>query len=116
MIMRFTLTEYIMEAMRQAAYTRLEDRTYCGRIPSCHGVIAFAGSLRDCEKELRSILEDWIVLGLKMGHRLPNIGGINLNQRPHREQLRSRVSGGSLSANFVTSDSMGRLQAQDTIL
>ena len=34
------------------------------------------------EDELRSILEDWIILGLKLGHRLPVIDGINLNKKP----------------------------------
>jgi hypothetical protein len=39
-------------------------------------------TLRECEKELRSTLEDWIVLGLGLGHRLPIIAGIDLNVEP----------------------------------
>lgn len=73
--MRFILTEYIEEAMRQATYTKLTDQTYCGRISSCQGVIAFAKNLKACEDELRSALEDWIILGLKIGHRLPLVRG-----------------------------------------
>jgi len=35
--------------------------------------------LRECENELRSTLEDWILVGLKLRHRLPVLGGIDLN-------------------------------------
>jgi hypothetical protein len=33
-------------------------------------------------RELRSTLEDWILLGLKLTHPLPVIGGIDLNEVP----------------------------------
>jgi hypothetical protein len=29
---------------------------------------------------LRSALEDWVLVGLKLGHTLPVIAGIDLNQ------------------------------------
>jgi len=85
--MDFTLTDYINHAMSYADYDKLEDGLFVGRIPKCKGVIAFAKSLRECEDELRSILEDWILVGLKLGHRLPVINGISLNRSPHRESL-----------------------------
>jgi hypothetical protein len=43
-------------------------------------VIAFASTLRECEDELRSTLEEWILLGLKLGHYLPVIDNIDLNR------------------------------------
>lgn len=58
-----------------------------GRIPACKGVVAFGASLRECEEELRSTLEDWILLGLKLGHSLPVIGGVNLNSEPQHEPV-----------------------------
>jgi len=85
--MEFTLTNYINFALRYAEYDKLEDGSFVGTIPKCKGVIAFAKSLRKCEDELRSTLEDWIILGLKLGHRLPIINGINLNRKPKRESL-----------------------------
>jgi hypothetical protein len=42
-------------------------------------VIAFGASLRACEQELHSTLEDWLLLGFKLGHPLPVIDGIDLN-------------------------------------
>ncbi|MFN3466233.1 MAG: type II toxin-antitoxin system HicB family antitoxin [Candidatus Brocadiales bacterium] len=84
---RNILSEYIAQAMSQAAYDKLEDGTFAGRIPSCKGVIAFGATLRECEDALRSTLEDWILVGLKLGHPLPVIGGIDLNKEPTREPL-----------------------------
>jgi predicted RNase H-like HicB family nuclease len=87
MATRFTLTEYISQALAHAAYDKLEDGTFAGRIPLCKGVIAFASTLRECEDELRSTLEDWILVGLKLGHPLPVISDIDLNKEPRREPV-----------------------------
>jgi predicted RNase H-like HicB family nuclease len=84
---RYILTEYVHRALEQAVYDKLEDETFAGRIPSCPGVIAFAPTLRGCERELRSTLEDWILLGLKLKHPLPLINDIDLNREPTREPV-----------------------------
>lgn len=68
---RYILSEYVEQALTKALYDKLEDSTYAGRIPSCTGIVAFGKTLRECEDELHSTLEDWILLGLKLGHPLP---------------------------------------------
>lgn len=73
------LTEYIEHALRKAKYKKLEDGTYCGTIRACPGAIAFAKSLRECKREMRSVLEDWLLVKLRHGDPLPIIDGINLN-------------------------------------
>ena len=73
MAIRFILSDYVEQAQASAVYDKLEDDTFAGRIPICQGVIAFGSTLRECENELRSTLEDWILLGLKLGHPLPVI-------------------------------------------
>ncbi|MBI5874396.1 MAG: type II toxin-antitoxin system HicB family antitoxin [Deltaproteobacteria bacterium] len=73
--------------MSEAVYDKLEDGTFTGRIPSCKGVLAFGITLRECEDELRSTLEDWILVGLKLSHPLPVIKGIDLNKEPVREPV-----------------------------
>jgi predicted RNase H-like HicB family nuclease len=84
---RYVLSEYVERAMEQALYDKLEDASFSGRIPPCPGVIAFAPSLKECEQELRSTLEDWILVGLKLRHGLPVIGNIDLNKDPAREPV-----------------------------
>ena len=69
------LTGYIDMALARAEYDKLEDGTFSGRIPGYKGVIAFGKTLRECEDELQSTLEDWIFVGLKLGHPLPVIDG-----------------------------------------
>ncbi|MCP4401046.1 MAG: type II toxin-antitoxin system HicB family antitoxin [bacterium] len=68
-MIKFILTGYVDKALSMAEYDKLEDGTFSGRIPLCKGAIAFGKTLRECEDELRSTLEDWIVVGLKLGHR-----------------------------------------------
>jgi hypothetical protein len=78
--MGFPLTAYIEAALEVARYDKLEDGSFSGEIPKLKGIVAFAKSLRECENELRSTLEDWILVGLRLGHKLPVIGGIDLNK------------------------------------
>ncbi len=73
-----------MQKPVQAVYDKLEDGTFAGRIPLCAGVVAFGLTLQECEAELRSTLEDWILVGLKLGHPLPVIGGIDLKMSQWR--------------------------------
>jgi predicted RNase H-like HicB family nuclease len=87
MIPKFILTDYIGQAMSLAVYDKLEDGTFAGKVPTCQGVIAFGPTLRQCEDELRSTLEDWILLGLKLGHPLPVIGDIDLNKEARFESV-----------------------------
>jgi predicted RNase H-like HicB family nuclease len=84
---QYILTEYIDQAIAQAEYDKLEDGTFCGRIPICKGVVAFGNTLRQCQDELRATLEDWIFVGLKLSHPLPVIAGIDLNKEPTRESV-----------------------------
>ncbi len=84
---RFVLSDYVEQAMAHALYDKLEDGTFVGRIPLCQGVVAFGTTLRECEEELRSTLEDWIWLGLKLNHPLPIIAGIDLNREPTNEPM-----------------------------
>lgn len=76
----FVLSDYLQAALEQAEYDKLSDGTFFGRIAACSGVVAFAETLKTCERELRSTLEEWLLLGLKLGHALPVLGGIDLNK------------------------------------
>ena len=58
------LSDYLEQAMEVAVYDKLDDGTFAGRIPPCKGVLAFGATLRECERLLRSTLEDWLLLGL----------------------------------------------------
>jgi predicted RNase H-like HicB family nuclease len=72
------LTDYIRAAMKHATYEKLSDGTYYGEIPQTPGVWSNADTLEGCREELQSVLEGWILLGLRRGHPLPVIDGIDL--------------------------------------
>lgn len=78
--MTYPLTAYIEAALALAEYEKLEDGSYSGLIPGLPGVVAFGRTLRQCEEELRSTLEDWLLVGLRLGHELPVLAGIDLNR------------------------------------
>jgi predicted RNase H-like HicB family nuclease len=68
--------------MRQAQYDMLpQDGMYYGSIPGFQGVWASAPTLEACRDELQEVLEDWIVVALRLGHLLPVVDGIDLNVR-----------------------------------
>ena len=73
------LTDYIQAAMRQAKYEFLEDGTFFASIPELQGLWANAPTVEACREELLDGLEEWIVLGLRLGHKIPPINGIDLN-------------------------------------
>ena len=83
----YILTDYIDRAISEAEYDKLEDGSFAGGIASCKGVLAFSATLKECEAELRSTLEDWILVGLKLGHHLPIVDGIDLNKEPEYEPV-----------------------------
>ena len=76
------LTRYIREAMKLAKYKILEDGTYYGDIPGFRGVLANAENLEECRDELQETLEEWLLLGVRLGHDLPIANGIRLITEP----------------------------------
>ena len=75
------LIEYINKAMGKAVYDKLEDGSFSGKIPQCPGVVAFGETLYQCQQELRSSLEGWLIVKIRYGDTLPVVGRINLNKR-----------------------------------
>ena len=76
------LTEYIRAAMEKAHYEILPNAEgYFGKIEGLPGVWANGQTLEACREELQEVLEEWIVVGLRMGHSIPAIDGIGLEAR-----------------------------------
>jgi len=84
------ITEYIGEAMRRAKYKILEDGTYFGWIEDLIGVWSNGANLSLCQQELQSVVEDWLLLGLKLGHHITPLGDIDLNEPVKAQSLHGR--------------------------
>jgi predicted RNase H-like HicB family nuclease len=78
------LTKYIQAAMQRAKYEILEDGIFYGEIPGFQGVYADTDTLEECREQLQEVLEEWIVLGLQLGHPLPVVDGIELKVKLER--------------------------------
>jgi len=66
------LTEYVFQKLNKAHYKILEDGTYFGEIPGLKGVWASGKNLEKCRETLREILEEWLILKLRDGDKIPD--------------------------------------------
>ena len=65
--------------MMRAEYEILPDAEgYYGHVSSLDGVWSQALSLEACRVELREVLEEWVLLGLRKGMPIPALDGIDL--------------------------------------
>ena len=68
------LTEYLEAAMKRANYEILPDgNTFYGDIPGFEGVYANSGNLETCRRELKEVLEEWVLLSISRHLPLPII-------------------------------------------
>ena len=65
------LSDFIVKKLKEAKYRLLKDGSYFGEIPELKVVWASANNLRDCKKELQEVLEDWMVLKIRDGEKIP---------------------------------------------
>jgi predicted RNase H-like HicB family nuclease len=70
---------YLNQAMQRAKYKILDDGTFYGWVDELPGVWANKGTLEECRDELEAVIDDWLLLGLRLGHVIPPLGGIDLN-------------------------------------
>jgi predicted RNase H-like HicB family nuclease len=74
------LTDYIQSAMQRATYRTLDnDEGIWGEVPDLEGTWACEPTYPQCQKELQSVVESWILVKLKLGHTIPVLDGIDLN-------------------------------------
>ncbi len=63
-------------ALQGAKFERMENGKFSGRIPDCPGTWAEGETLLGCREELRSVLEDWILVKTQFGDKFPESAGI----------------------------------------
>jgi predicted RNase H-like HicB family nuclease len=76
------LRTFIQAAMQQAHYELIDQpgTPYYGEVPGLQGVMATGESLEECRVNLEDALDAWLVLGLQLGHAIPEIDGIKLER------------------------------------
>ena len=75
------LTNYISQKLDRARYKILEDGTYFGEIPGLQGVWASEKTLEKCRETLREVLEEWLILKLRDGDKIPDFPRVKAKQK-----------------------------------
>nr|QNO47397.1 hypothetical protein FLPANLNF_00016 [Methanosarcinales archaeon ANME-2c ERB4] len=71
--------KYAHAAMEKTRYEILpEDGTFYAEIPGFGGVYANSGTLESCRDELEEVLEEWVLLRIRLNLLLPVVDGIGL--------------------------------------
>jgi len=75
------IIEYCQKAMERADYKKLADGSWFAEIPGFQGVWANAESVEKCRNELVTVLEEWLLLKIRDGDSIPDVGGLNVEIR-----------------------------------
>lgn len=73
------LSEYLTAAMAHAEYEQLPDGSWYGHISGFPGLWANESTPDATMAELRSALEDWLLVTLRSQEHAPIVDGLNLN-------------------------------------
>lgn len=80
------LIDYIQGAMRHAQFEPMEDGRIFATIPQCRGLWAEGDTKDACHAELRSALEDWLMVKMREGDTFEVIDGVDINPKPEHAQ------------------------------
>lgn len=74
------LTEYIFQKLAKAKYKIIDNDEYFGEIPGLRGVWACEKNLEKCREVLQEVLEEWVILKLKDGDKIPGFPDVNYHE------------------------------------
>lgn len=78
------ITEYIQAALDEAEYEVMENGEVFAGVPSLPGASASRPTFEATREELYDVVEGYIIVSLRFGDPLPEIGGVGLDARvPH---------------------------------
>lgn len=65
------LSDYLKKQLNKAKFKKLKDGTFFGSISGFPGVWANKRTLNGTKKELREVLEEWVLLKIRSRERVP---------------------------------------------
>ncbi len=73
--------EYIAATLEIAVYKTLigEGEPIFVSVPQLPGAWATGKTLEEARRELIGVIEEWVFLGIRLGHTIPPIGGHTVN-------------------------------------
>lgn len=75
------IIEYIEAALNKAHYEIIEDKEpFYAEVPGLEGVWASGKTLEECRKKLAEVIDDWIVVRLRRGMKVPPLDGHKIEE------------------------------------
>lgn len=75
------LIEYIEEAITRAHYEIIDnDEPYYGEIRELKGIWSTGKTLEECRMKLKEVVEDWILVSIKKGIKIPKLGTAEIKE------------------------------------
>ena len=76
------LTEYIEEALERVRYELIDDpdTPYYGEVPDLPGVWASGATLEACRRELKDVVEGWLLVSVKKSLPIPPLGPLEIKE------------------------------------
>ena len=75
------IRQYLREAMSRARVTKMQDGSYSAVVPGLRGVIATGRTEKACRSALQEIIEEWILVRVAKGLKVPTLGGAKIAVR-----------------------------------
>ncbi len=72
---------YLERALRRAKYERLDDGSFTGTVRGLRGVLATGPTLEECRDRLSEVVEEWVLVRVARGLRVPPLDGIEVAVR-----------------------------------
>ena len=72
------ITSYVDQALRRARYAQMDGGLFCATVPRLQGVIATGRTLESCRDQLAEIVEEWVLVRIARGLRVPPLGRIKV--------------------------------------
>ena len=76
------MTEYIEEALERARYELIDDpdTPYYGEVPDLPGVWASGATLEACRRELKDVVEGWLLVSVKKPLPIPPLDPLEIKE------------------------------------
>ena len=72
------IRDYVERALRKARYDKMDDGTFVAEVAGLRGVLASAKSLERCRETLAEVVEEWVLVRVSRGLKVPSIDGIEV--------------------------------------
>jgi predicted RNase H-like HicB family nuclease len=80
------LIEYIEESLKRAHYEIInEEEPFYGEVKELKGVWATGNTLEECRKNLRDVIEGWIIVSIQKGLSINKLGKAEIKERIYDE-------------------------------